>query len=73
MPIDCAFWHCSSLTSITIPDSVTSIGEYAFYYCSSLTSIKYRGTKEQWQAIDKADGWDSYAGDYTITYDYKGE
>ena len=26
--------------SITIPDSVTSIGDYAFSYCTSLTSIE---------------------------------
>jgi hypothetical protein len=32
-----AFVH-SSLTSITIPGSVTSIGEYAFNYCTSLTN-----------------------------------
>ena len=30
---------CSSLTSITIPTSVTSIASKAFYGCSSLTSI----------------------------------
>ena len=34
-----AFYNCSSLTSITIPESVTSIGSSAFYNCRSLTSI----------------------------------
>jgi len=36
---DQAFMGCNSLTSITIPDSVTNIGVYAFMSCSSLTSI----------------------------------
>ena len=34
-----SFRNCSNLTSITIPNSVTSIGRYAFYQCSNLTSI----------------------------------
>lgn len=37
--IDSAFWGCSDLISITIPDSVTSIGYGAFYGCTGLTSI----------------------------------
>ena len=34
-----AFYNCSGLTSVTIPNSVTSIGGSAFYGCSGLTSV----------------------------------
>ena len=30
---------CNSLTSVTLPNAVTSIGSYAFAYCISLTSV----------------------------------
>ncbi|MBQ8544909.1 MAG: leucine-rich repeat domain-containing protein [Alistipes sp.] len=35
----CKYDGCSSLTSITIPDSVTEIGEGTFFRCISLTSV----------------------------------
>ena len=34
-----SFYRYQHLRTITLPDSVTSIGDYAFYDCSSLTSI----------------------------------
>ena len=36
---DRAFYSCTRLISIVIPDSVTSIGDQAFYGCAGLTSI----------------------------------
>jgi hypothetical protein len=34
-----AFFFCSSLTNVAIPNSVTSIGGWAFQYCTSLTNV----------------------------------
>ena len=34
-----AFYGCSQLTSITLDDSISTIGNYAFYGCSSLSQM----------------------------------
>ena len=36
---DSAFYSCTSLTNVTIPDSVTSIGRWVFENCTSLRSV----------------------------------
>ena len=68
-----AFYGCTSLTSITIPDGVTRIIQDTFYNCSKLTSIKYRGTETQWNDISKGYMWDINTGSYEIKYNYTGE
>ena len=35
-----AFYNCTKLTSVTIPNGVTSIGYSAFFDCNSLTLVK---------------------------------
>lgn len=45
-----AFWE-SDVTSVTIPESVTKIGDSAFNGCNSLTDVYYSGTEEQWEEI----------------------
>ena len=46
-----AFAHCTSLSNITIPNSVTRIENYAFYGCKNLSDIYYIGTQQEWNKI----------------------
>ena len=48
-----AFWDCSSLTNVTIPDSITSIGYCAFKsWYSSLKSINVDKNNESYKSMD---------------------
>ena len=50
VPTNC-FKNCSSLTTVTMAASVNRVSSNAFYGCSSLSEVLYRGTKEQWDAL----------------------
>lgn len=62
-----AFRNCIGLTEITIGRNVTSIGDYVFDGCRYLNNITYKGTKEQWKAIEKTVNWKYGAGSFTVT------
>ena len=53
-----------NLTSVTIPNSVTSIGEYAFSGCSGLTQTNYTGDIAGWCGINFG-GWGSNPTTYS--------
>ena len=52
-----AFYGCTTLTGVSLPDTVTNIGEGAFCDCKKLNSIYFDGTVEAWEAISKGADW----------------
>ena len=56
---DEAFYGCTKLSRIFIPDTIKSIGKRTFYGCKSLKYIDYTGTKAQWNAISKGSFWNN--------------
>ncbi|MGI6248148.1 MAG: leucine-rich repeat protein [Acutalibacteraceae bacterium] len=49
---DSALYYCTSLTSITIPNSVKKLGEYAFAECSSLADIDVAGDNPNYSSAE---------------------
>ena len=64
-----AFASLDFLSAITIPNSVTKIGERAFANNWSLETFIFKGTEEEWNAVVKGDDWNEYCPFTEITFD----
>ena len=60
---DYAFYLCSGLTSVTIPNSVTSIG-YRAFQSTNINIINFTGTLEDW--LNKPWSQTSVSGNYKL-------
>ncbi len=60
-----AFAYDPALTELTIPASVTSIGS-SLIRNSGVTVLRFLGTRDAWEAVDKANGWDTGKTDVTV-------
>jgi hypothetical protein len=59
-----AFSDATSLTSVTIPATISKIGADAFSNCTSLTSVKFEGTMSQWSELARLSGLSVMGKDY---------
>lgn len=64
-----AFYYCKSITSVTLPSGIERIGFEAFVGCNNVNDITFRGTKEEWNSLQKDSLWNGEIGKYTVHYD----
>lgn len=66
-----AFNACMKLIEIVIPKSVKSIGSRAFYLVSTLEKINFKGSEEEWAAIEKGEEWNEWCSKLEVVFDYQ--
>lgn len=54
-----AFKDEKQLEEVTIPATITKIGEDAFSGCDKIKKVTFLGTEEEWSKVDIADGNES--------------
>ena len=65
---DYALYGLKSLTTVTIPYSVTIIGEDAFYSCKNLAEVYYTGSEYLWNKISFGGGNNCLLNQATIYF-----
>lgn len=60
------FANCMKLTKVVVPSSVKKIGASILTNCLAFKTLEFKGSKSQWDAIDKNDNWNYYAVEFTV-------
>ena len=63
--------NASYVETVTIPSTVTSIGNYAFSGCTSLKTVNYLGTADTWKSITIGSGNDALDTDIISYHTHK--
>ncbi|MDD6012182.1 MAG: hypothetical protein PUC33_04990 [Oscillospiraceae bacterium] len=67
--LNSSVFNGKDIESVTIPVSITAVGQYVFYFgCDNLKYVFYAGTEAQWKAISIASG-NSKLTDAAIHYE----
>ena len=53
-------------SEIVLSKNIKKIEASAVCWCDNLTAIRYDGTVEEWNAIEKEAGWDNGTNNYTV-------
>ena len=66
-----AFYSCDSVKNISLGNKIAKIERNAFHIYNGFGSgsdidFQFRGTKSEFESIEKTDGWYSFAGDVTV-------
>lgn len=61
------FDNCMYLKKIYLPSSITKIENDILVNCISLQKIDFKGTKEEWKAIEKGERWNYQTKSFVIS------
>lgn len=54
-----AFYECKNLKNLTLGIELRTLGGGSFEGCIRLTNIEFKGTKKQWNTVQKIYGWNT--------------
>ena len=64
--LNVGFGSSINLIKVVLPSSFNRINARILVACSSFKTIEFKGTKSQWEAVDKIESWNYMAPEFTV-------